>query len=113
MKARLPAAVALLTLAAGFAATREPDQVWDKLDVPRLYPDRTTPAAGNGSFTIIYTSRVEGLAPTVWTGDNVRVNYGHSPLQRAPMLPSLPLDTNRPPHTAATQQMIRLKPEPP
>lgn len=113
MPARFSVAVVLLSLAAEPAVTLEPDKVWDKLDVPRLYPDRTQPTDTRSNFVLIYTSRVEGLAPTVWTGDNVRVNYGHSPLQRAPMLPSLPLDTNRPTHDVATQRMIRLRQEPP
>jgi len=71
---------------------------------------RAVPApAQTGTFVFVYTSRVDGLAPSVWTGDNVRVNFGHSPLQRVPTFPSLPVGTNGTANATATQNLIRLR----
>lgn len=84
-----------LALAAEFDART----TYDKLDRERVYPQFAT----NTMTRVVFTSRVETVMDSTWTGQHVQV-WSHTPLERAPNLLSLPA-TNE----ARTQTVERTK----
>lgn len=107
---RLCAAIVLLPAFTWCSAGQfDPAGVYDRLDRSRRYPGmidpaRTTTAAWT---TITYTNFPPDLVPTLWTGANVRLDFGHTPLQRAPNLLQPAPPTNRP--QAGTARVERAK----
>ena len=46
---------------------------------------------------VVFTSAPPETFPSTWTGANVRIDFGHTPLQRAPTLIQPPAVTNKVP----------------
>ena len=53
-----------------------------------------TAATNAPPVKVVFTSAPPDTFPSTWTGANVRIDFGHTPLQRAPIINQPPVATN-------------------
>lgn len=106
-----------LLLAMIVAQAFDASTIYDRYDPPEKFgfqtpdgrrsPDPNTVIVASFTNEVVYFVSTNTLRPSIWTGATVQLDFGHTPLQRAPNIIQPTMPTNRPASTTGRVDQVK------